>query len=99
MPKRHLQPEQLFESLPFGFTQAVVSPPGMCAFSPPPASTRPSGNNTAVELYWDADPDLVGGPFGEHNDTRSRDHWILGKGAKKSQPRWSVIRNVLGWVD
>jgi ABC-type amino acid transport substrate-binding protein len=27
------------------------------------------------------------------------DYWILGKGAKKSQPRWSVIRNVLGWVD
>lgn len=27
------------------------------------------------------------------------DHWILGKGAEKKQPRWSVIRNVLGWVE
>ena len=27
------------------------------------------------------------------------DHWILGKQAAKRQPRWSVIRNVLGWVD
>jgi ABC-type amino acid transport substrate-binding protein len=26
-------------------------------------------------------------------------HWILGKQAGKRQPRWSVIRNVLGWVD
>jgi ABC-type amino acid transport substrate-binding protein len=27
------------------------------------------------------------------------EHWILGGGAKPTQPRWSVIRNVLGWVD
>jgi ABC-type amino acid transport substrate-binding protein len=26
-------------------------------------------------------------------------HWILGKQAGKRQPRWSVIRNVLGWMD
>ena len=26
-------------------------------------------------------------------------HWILGKGADKKEPRWSIIRNVLGWVD
>ena len=27
------------------------------------------------------------------------DHWILGKHAVKSEPRWSVIRNLLHWVD
>ena len=27
------------------------------------------------------------------------DHWILGKQAGKGQPRWSVIRNLLHWVD
>ena len=28
------------------------------------------------------------------------DHWILGKGREKSgEQRWSVIRNVLGWVE
>jgi Na+/H+-dicarboxylate symporter/ABC-type amino acid transport substrate-binding protein len=27
------------------------------------------------------------------------DHWILGKGAIKKEPRWSIIRNVLHWVD
>ncbi|MEA2079101.1 MAG: cation:dicarboxylase symporter family transporter [Pseudomonadota bacterium] len=27
------------------------------------------------------------------------DYWILGKGTEKRGPRWSVIRNVLGWVD
>jgi ABC-type amino acid transport substrate-binding protein len=26
-------------------------------------------------------------------------HWILGKQAGKREPRWSVIRNVLGWLD
>lgn len=27
------------------------------------------------------------------------DHWILGKGAERKEPRWSIIRNVLKWVD
>jgi ABC-type amino acid transport substrate-binding protein len=27
------------------------------------------------------------------------DHWIRGGGAQDKEPRWSVIRNVLGWVD
>ena len=27
------------------------------------------------------------------------DHWILGKTAEQRQPRWSIIRNVLHWVD
>jgi hypothetical protein len=27
------------------------------------------------------------------------DHWILGRGAEEKQPRWSVIRDVLHWVD
>ena len=27
------------------------------------------------------------------------DYWILGKGTEKREPRWSVIRNVFGWVD
>jgi ABC-type amino acid transport substrate-binding protein len=27
------------------------------------------------------------------------DHWILGRGAEDRRPRWSVARNVLGWID
>jgi Na+/H+-dicarboxylate symporter/ABC-type amino acid transport substrate-binding protein len=27
------------------------------------------------------------------------EHWILGGGAKPTQPRWSVIRDALGWLD
>jgi ABC-type amino acid transport substrate-binding protein len=27
------------------------------------------------------------------------DLWILGKAAAKEEPRWSVIRDVLNWVD
>jgi len=33
---------------------------------------------TGVELYWDEDPQLVGGPFGQRHDTRSRGHWVVG---------------------
>jgi ABC-type amino acid transport substrate-binding protein len=25
------------------------------------------------------------------------DYWILGKGAEKKEPRWSVMKDVLGW--
>ena len=33
--------------------------------------------------------------------TRERlyDHWIMGVSPDADQPRWSVIRNVLGWID
>ncbi|MGE0622093.1 MAG: cation:dicarboxylase symporter family transporter [Pseudomonadales bacterium] len=27
------------------------------------------------------------------------DHWIRGRGVEEVEPRWSVLRNVLGWVD
>jgi Na+/H+-dicarboxylate symporter/ABC-type amino acid transport substrate-binding protein len=27
------------------------------------------------------------------------DHWILGKSAARPQPRWSILRDVLHWVD
>lgn len=30
---------------------------------------------------------------------RLYDNWILGKGATSAEPRWSVIRNILRWVD
>ena len=29
----------------------------------------------------------------------AHDHWILGKGLAEDKPRWSIIRDVLGWVD
>jgi hypothetical protein len=30
---------------------------------------------------------------------RLYDHWILGEGAAETSPRWSVIRDILQWVD
>ncbi len=27
------------------------------------------------------------------------DYWILGRNAEPKKPRWSIVRNVLGWVD
>jgi len=37
----------------------------------------------------------------QHDGTTERayEYWILGKGSEKRGQRWSVIRNVLGWVD
>lgn len=30
---------------------------------------------------------------------RAYDYWIPGQGAEERRPRWSIIRDVLGWVD
>jgi hypothetical protein len=30
---------------------------------------------------------------------RSYDYWILGQGAVDKKQRWSIMRDVLGWVD
>jgi hypothetical protein len=30
---------------------------------------------------------------------RAHDYWILGRGAEEKRPRWSIVRNVLGWVE
>lgn len=27
------------------------------------------------------------------------DYWILGQGSKSTEPRWSVLRDVLGWIE
>ena len=27
------------------------------------------------------------------------DHWILGKGQDDGEPRWSIARDVLGWIE
>lgn len=34
-------------------------------------------DDVGVELYWDSDPELVDGPYGEQRDTDSHDHWII----------------------
>ena len=36
---------------------------------------------------------------GDGDIHRIYNHWVLGQGAMKTQPRWSFIRNVLKWVD
>ena len=30
---------------------------------------------------------------------RAYEYWVLGRGATARRPRWSVLRDVLGWVD
>jgi len=34
-------------------------------------------NYSGVGLWWDEDPPLVSGPFGQQHDTESRDNWVL----------------------
>lgn len=33
------------------------------------------------------------------NVARAYDYWVLGKGAESREPRWSIARDVLGWLD
>jgi hypothetical protein len=33
------------------------------------------------------------------NLSEARDYWVLGHGAEPAAPRWSVLRDVLGWQD
>ncbi len=37
----------------------------------------------------------------QHDGTidKAYEYWILGKGGETKAPRWSIIRNVLGWLD
>jgi hypothetical protein len=28
---------------------------------------------------------------------RAYDYWVLGQGARDERPRWSILRDVLGW--
>jgi hypothetical protein len=54
-------------------------------------------NEMGVELWWDEDPDLVGGPLGEQRDTSSRDHWI-GRNLFEGNDRDLVVRRTTGLV-
>jgi len=40
-------------------------------------ANRIADNELGLELWWDEDPELVGGPFGQRRDTSSRDTWVL----------------------
>ncbi len=55
-----------------------------------------SGGDAPMDEYMDNWVMLM-----VHDGTvkRAYDHWILGKGSEKKTRRWSVIHDVLGWVD
>ena len=36
---------------------------------------------------------------GDGSSRRIYNHWVLGEGVMKTEPRWAFIRNVLKWVD
>ena len=70
---------------------------------------RPTRHQVTLPLvYLHAGTDEAFDEFLEHwVDVKRRDgtvedfydYWILGRGAQTTGPRWSIIRDVLGWVD
>lgn len=49
-------------------------------------------NDIGVELYWDEDPDLVGGAFGKRFDTASRDHLVVRNSFSRNDSDFVVAR-------
>jgi Na+/H+-dicarboxylate symporter len=55
----------------------------------------PNGDLAFAELidFWISSQERSGGV------AELYDYWILGKGAEVPAPRWSVLRDVLGWIE
>ncbi len=72
--------------------QAVVPRPRIISV---PLGYPIAGNDMRMVQYINGWIDLQ-----KKNGTIDRlyNYWILGKGTSEKAPRWSVIRNVLGWV-
>ena len=69
---------------------------------------RPTKQTIRIPLYYLTAPDQRFRAFldrwldlkrGDRTLDKFYDHWILGKPAHDPTPRWSIIRNVVGWVD
>jgi ABC-type amino acid transport substrate-binding protein len=114
LPKAQLVPvnsaEEFFETKGKAVDGLVFSAEGGSAWSllypeytvvvPPPPITIPvsyamaRGDRELVD-YVNA---LVELKKGDGTLKKLYDHWVLGRFAEDTQPRWSVIRNVLHWV-
>jgi ABC-type amino acid transport substrate-binding protein len=55
------------------------------------------GTANGAEDIADAVNEWIVFALSEGMVTRAYDYWILGKGADNRGPRWSILRNVLGW--
>jgi len=71
----------------------VVPQPGLSSI--PLAYAVPRGEKELVD-YVNAWIELK---LKDGTTTRLYDYWILGRGAVEKKPRWSVIRNVLHWIE
>ncbi len=69
---------------------------------------RPTKQTIRIPLYYMTAPDETFRSFlnrwldlkrGERTLDKLYNHWILGKPDQDRPPRWSIMRNVLGWVD
>ncbi len=59
-------------------------------------------DDMGIELWWDEDAELVGGPFGLAHDTASRDHVVLGNKLADNAQDLVVRRSqgvTFGWND
>ena len=50
------------------------------------------GNEIGLELYWDEDPQFVGGEFGQRFDTSSRGHIVVGNSFSKNDSDLQIHR-------
>jgi Na+/H+-dicarboxylate symporter len=73
--------------------QVVV--PNRRKLAMPLVFAMPMGDSAFGELidFWISSQERTGGV------SELYDYWILGKGAEKRVPRWSILRNVLGWIE
>ena len=69
---------------------------------------RPTKQTIRIPLYYMTAPDETFRSFlnrwldlkrGERTLDKLYNHWILGEPDHDRPPRWSIMRNVLGWVD
>ena len=69
---------------------------------------RPTKQAIRIPLYYMTAPNDKFRAFlnrwldlkrGEGTLDKLYNHWILGESNKERPPRWSILRNVLGWVD
>jgi Na+/H+-dicarboxylate symporter/ABC-type amino acid transport substrate-binding protein len=93
--------DALFLSAERGSAWTLIYPEFSVAIPQPDVLAAP----VSISMAHDAEllADFISGWLRLKREDQTLDqlytYWILGAGAEPQQPRWSVIRDVLGWID